>query len=97
MPLAHAECAVRMPLRHHTYLHTNPWFDCAMSHVPVYGHRAHAVLRRMPEIRPNGTARRGAPFSLSSSARSQPYMCEHLRNTLYTLVTTAVASLCARS
>ena len=47
MPLAHAECAVRMPLRHHTYLHTNPWFDCAMSHVPVYGHRAHAVLRRM--------------------------------------------------
>ena len=61
MPLAHAECAVRMPLRHHTYLHTNPWFDCAMSHVPVYGHRAHAVLRRMPEsgqMAPRGAGRR---------------------------------------
>ena len=36
--------------------------------------------------------RRGAPFSLSSSARSQPYMCEHLRSTLYTLRASAVAS-----
>ena len=36
--------------------------------------------------------RRGALFSLSSSARNQPYMCEHLRGTLYTLRASAVAS-----
>ena len=41
------------------------------------------------------TVRRRAPFSLSSSARSKPYMCEHLRSKGYTLVTTAGASHCA--
>ena len=35
----------------------------------------------------------GAPFSLSSSARNKPYMWEHLRITLYALVTTAGALL----
>ena len=49
---------------------------------------AAAYPHRCARIRPNGTARRGAPFSLSSSARSQPYMCEHLRNTLYAIRTT---------
>ena len=37
--------------------------------------------------------RRGAPFSLSSSARNKPYMWEHLRITFYALVTTAGALL----
>ena len=35
----------------------------------------------------------GAPFSLSSSARNKPYMWEHLRITLYALLTTAGALL----
>ena len=37
--------------------------------------------------------RRGAPFSLSSSARNKPYRWEHLEVTFYALVTTAGALL----
>jgi hypothetical protein len=64
--------------------------------VPV-GPVTTAARRRSPgaTIRPNGTARRGAPCSLSSSARNKPYMCEHLRNILYALRTSAVALLSA--